>query len=272
MKLFRDLFSAIMIGVMGGFLFCVVSYYQNHKEGGILQTASAVVSSFDRVVKAYDEEMLEADNGTSTLMDEETVETFDTILNEDNKDTVAAYSGIVRFHVRANSNSAEDQALKMAVKEDVLQFLKPQMEGCENVNECKNIICDNLQNIYTVAKNTLSEQGYDYPVSVYLTKEQFPAKVYGDLTFPAGKYQALRIDIGRAEGDNWWCVMFPPLCFVDSATAIVTEEGKDALKHALSKDEYDALLSGQWDATGNTKDFTIEGESWIYNWWKDMKK
>lgn len=254
MKVFRDVFAAVLLGIMGGFIFCVVSYYNVHKEGGIRQTAYAVVNSFDKVARDYHNDI-------------KTLETFDSIEPENDLSVEEqAYAGILRFHIRANSDSDEDQELKMAVKEDVVGFLKPYLEDCESVQESKEIVRQNLQNIYAVAKDAIVEQGYDYPVSVYLTKEQFPAKIYGDLTFPAGEYQALRIDIGDAKGQNWWCVMFPPLCFIDSSTAIVTEEGKDELKRALTEEEYEALTSGQWDTIGNTKDFSVKGESWIYNW------
>jgi len=254
MKVFRDVFVAMLLGVIGGFAFCVISYYHTHREGGIRQTASAVIESFDKVAKDYNS-------------DGNALAAFDSIEPDEDVDA-DAFDGILRFHIRANSDSDKDQELKMAVKEDVIRFLRPYLKECENAEICKEVIRENLQNIYKVAKDTIVEQGYEYPVSVYLTKEQFPAKIYGDLTFPAGEYQALRIDIGEAKGQNWWCVMFPPLCFIDSSTAIVTEEGKDELKRALTKEEYEALTSGCWDTTGNTKDFSVKGESWIYNWYK----
>jgi stage II sporulation protein R len=218
------------------------------------------------------------------------------------------YSGILRFHVRANSDSTEDQELKMAVKEDVITLLRPLLEKCDDVKESKNIVVANLQNIYTTAVNTIVEQGYDYDVKVYVTEEEFPAKTYGDLTFPAGNYQALRIDIGEAKGQNWWCVMFPPLCFIDESTAVVSEEGKEALKRALTAEEYEALYayySGSGETTeddvadlesdegmsegsagtsessesklesnetAQDEEVTIKGESWLVNWWKEHVK
>ena len=167
------------------------------------------------------------------------------------------YADILRFHVRANSDSKEDQELKLAVKDDVVTMLKPFLIDCESVAVSKEIIVSNLQNIYMTAVNTITEQGYDYPVKVYVTAEKFPAKTYGDLTFPEGNYQALRIDIGSAMGQNWWCVMYPPLCFIDDATVVVSDEGKKILKENLSDAEYRALL--------NDPDTEIKGESIIYN-------
>lgn len=291
MKVFRDIVAAMLIGIMGGLLVTTWSYYNKHKEGGITQTLLAVANSFNEVSKAYGEE----DNLTVVNYDtiNETVQSaFEKIENGEvdsveeavlgglfeksgsNGDVLmmdgtdggidegAPYSGILRFHVRANSDTEEDQALKMAVKEDVVTMLKPLLEDCADVSESKQVIVANLQNIYTTAVNTITEQGYDYPVKVYVTEEEFPAKTYGDLTFPAGKYQALRVDIGKAEGQNWWCVMFPPLCFVDESTAVVDANGKEMLKENLTKEEYEALF-----ANGN-----IEGKSKIWEWIKSKTR
>ena len=291
MKVFRDIVAAMLIGIMGGLLVTTWSYYNKHKEGGITQTLLAVANSFNEVSKAYGGE----DNLTAVNYDtiNETVQSaFEKIENGEvdsveeavlgslfeksgsNDDVLVMdgadggidegtpYSGILRFHVRANSDTEEDQALKMAVKEDVVTMLKPLLEDCADVSESKQVIVANLQSIYTTAVNTITEQGYDYPVKVYVTEEEFPAKTYGDLTFPAGKYQALRVDIGKAEGQNWWCVMFPPLCFVDESTAVVDANGKEMLKENLTKEEYEALF-----ANGN-----IEGKSKVWEWIKSKTR
>jgi len=304
MKVFRDMFAAILIGIMGGFIVATFSYYQNHKEGGITQTLFAVLNSFNIVADAYssvDGNSLASDIGDYDL-EKEGLEAFESvedgeaqsvsgavlksilsgsyasdmesdILAMEGEDggisTGAPYSGILRFHVRANSDSEEDQDLKMAVKEDVVAMLKPLLSDCKNVAESKNIVVANLQNIYKTAVNTITEQGYDYEVKVYVTEEGFPAKTYGDLTFPEGEYQALRIDIGEAKGQNWWCVMYPPLCFIDESTAVVSKEGKQELKEALTPEEYAALFAYCKDGEdGEGKAVTVKGESWLYNWIK----
>ena len=288
MKVFRDMSIAILLGIVGGFLVTTVSYYNDHKEGGLAQTLLAVVNSFDTVADAYSE-----DGDSSLLLGEEAFEMDDTALetlgeispeeleaaaefvlgemltnNEMNTDVLvmdeedggidegAPYSKIMRFHVRANSDSEEDQELKMAVKEDVVTFLKPLLENCESVVESKNVIVSNLQNIYTIAVNTIVEQGYDYNIEVCVTEEEFPAKMYGDLTFPAGKYQALRIDIGEAKGQNWWCVMYPPLCFIDETTVVVSQEGKEKLQETLTPEEYAKLFANS----------EVKVESKLWNW------
>jgi len=94
----------------------------------------------------------------------------------------------------------------------------------------------------TIAQDVIREEGYEYPVQVYLTEEEFPLKAYGDLLFPSGSYEALRIDIGDAEGGNWWCVVYPGLCFADVAGGVVVEDGKEKLQHVLTQEEYHSLL------------------------------
>ncbi|MCR5701055.1 MAG: stage II sporulation protein R [Lachnospiraceae bacterium] len=164
------------------------------------------------------------------------------------------YGDILRFHVRANSDSDNDQELKLAVRDDVIALLEPLVSDCGSVSESKRIIINNLQNIHTTAVNTIVEQGYDYPVKAYVTVEDFPEKTYGDVTLPAGKYQALRIDIGNAQGHNWWCVMYPPLCFIDETTAVVDDKGKEILKENLSPEAYKALFENE----------EIRGKSLLY--------
>ena len=225
-----------------------------------MQTAQAVWNSFDTISDAYiaangreDEKRLQEqisdvfekiEDGEYILQTGENASVADDLAQADffASEQEVPYSEILRFHVRANSDLAEDQELKMAVKEDVLALLNPILSHCSNVDESREQIRLNLQNIYTVATHTIAEQGFDYDVKVYLTKEEFPAKTYGDLTFPPGEYEALRIDIGRAEGKNWWCVMYPPLCLMDGYMVVVSEEGKEELRQVLTEKEYADLF------------------------------
>lgn len=267
MKVFRDISAAVLVGILGGLLVSTISYYNDHKEGGIKQTMHAVLDSFDIIAGAYsgkNEDTFLADENYD--FDSQVMQAFENI--EDGEEPFMSreatpYSDIIRFHVRANSDSEEDQELKMAVKEDVVTLLNPMLSESENVNESRNIIVSNLQNIYTTAINTITEQGYDYKVKVYLTNENFPEKTYGDVTFPEGEYQALRIDIGEAKGQNWWCVMYPPLCFIDESTAVVDSKGKEILKENLTPEEYANLFVDGKDSTG--EEIEIKAGSWIYN-------
>jgi len=151
---------------------------------------------------------------------------------------------VFRFHVLANSDSEEDQALKMKVKEEVLSYMKAELPDAQNAEETKEWARENLQEIEQAARAVVWEEGYGYEVNAQVTKCDFPDKSYGDVVFPAGRYEALRIEIGEAKGHNWWCVLYPNLCFIDSVHAIVPEEGKEELRQVLSEDEYEMVTMG----------------------------
>lgn len=134
---------------------------------------------------------------------------------------------VFRFHVLANSDSEEDQALKMQVKEAVIAYMKEELPHSDSVEMTRAWACANLGEIKQIAKEFIRDQGYDYTVYVEVTTCDFPDKTYGDLMFPAGKYEALRIEIGEAKGQNWWCVLYPNLCFLDAVHEVVPEGGTE---------------------------------------------
>lgn len=150
---------------------------------------------------------------------------------------------IIRFHVIANSDSDEDQALKLTVKDTLVENLAPILSSAQSLEEARAILIRKLADIQKLAETTIQENGYNYPVKVSLTNCYFPMKVYGEFTFPPGYYEALRVQIGNAEGKNWWCVMFPPLCFVDETYSIVDESSGKKLKYLLTEEEYNALTN-----------------------------
>lgn len=150
---------------------------------------------------------------------------------------------IIRFHVIANSDSNEDQELKMKVKEALVKSLSPLLNQTSSVGEARTILSENLSTIENLAEHIVGQNGYSYPVKVTLEKTYFPLKIYGDYTFPPGYYEALRVKIGKAEGKNWWCVMFPPLCFVDETYSVVDEASGEKLKNVLTEEEYNTLIN-----------------------------
>ena len=150
---------------------------------------------------------------------------------------------ILRFHVIANSDSQEDQSLKLLVKDTLVSGIAPLVKDQSDLNKVRQIIAKNLSEIKDLAESTIRSQGYSYPVRVFLETCYFPLKTYGTYTFPPGYYQALRVIIGKGEGKNWWCVMFPPLCFIDETYSIVDEDSKDKLLQLLTEEEYDSLIS-----------------------------
>lgn len=128
---------------------------------------------------------------------------------------------IIRFHVIANSDSDEDQALKLKVRDRVVEFISGKLDKSASLGESREIILNNKNKMEYIAKEVVEENNYSYGVVSDLSRENFPDKVYGDVIFPQGEYEAYRIIIGDGKGANWWCVMFPPLCFVDGTKEVV---------------------------------------------------
>lgn len=122
------------------------------------------------------------------------------------------YEKTVRLHVLAASDSEGDQSNKLAVRDSVLELLAPALDGARSRDEAAAVICENEENIICAAKQTLALLGSKDDVSIDFSEEYYPRKSYGDVTLPAGTYLSLRVNIGVAEGKNWWCVLFPTLC------------------------------------------------------------
>lgn len=150
---------------------------------------------------------------------------------------------IIRLHVVANSDSPKDQQLKRDVRDAVIKKVAYEFENLDNIEMVRNTIEQNIWKIESIAKEVIRDNNKNYSVKAELGEFDFPTKQYGDLTLPAGKYQALNIKIGEAKGQNWWCVMFPPLCFIDIAHGVVPEKTMDKLKSSLTEEEYDILTA-----------------------------
>lgn len=150
---------------------------------------------------------------------------------------------VFRFHVLANSDKREDQALKMEVKEAIISYMKQELPESDGVETTKQWARQNLKNIEEVAADCMEKAGYRYSVKATVGKCDFPDKTYGDVTFPAGEYEALRVEIGEAKGQNWWCVLYPNLCFIDAVHAVVPEKGKNQLKKVLEEDTYEMVTT-----------------------------
>ncbi len=152
-------------------------------------------------------------------------------------------SKILRFHVLANSDSKEDQELKLLVRDSVGAYLAPLLEEAADLEETEEIVYAHLDEITQTAREEICAQGYTYEVTAQLTVTNFPEKTYGDYTFPEGEYEALQIIIGEGEGHNWWCVLYPNMCFRGSIYEIVSEDAGEALKEILSPEEYEDVFS-----------------------------
>lgn len=146
---------------------------------------------------------------------------------------------VVRLHVLANSDSDQDQALKLEVRDAVLAQANTYLLHCTSTEQAKATLEQHLQPLAETAAAVIAEEGYDYPVRVRLERTYFPTKVYADFALPAGEYEGLRVEIGQAEGHNWWCVVFPPLCF-----SSVSEQAEVVSRSGLTEEDV-ALLTGE---------------------------
>ena len=155
-------------------------------------------------------------------------------------------NSVFRLHVIANSDSEEDQNLKYKVRDTLLKHMKELCCGCKNKDEAIKIVKEHLEEFKQIALQTIKDNGYSYNININIGNFEFPTKEYGDISLPAGFYDALKVEIGEAKGQNWWCVMFPPLCFIDVTSGVVPEESKKQLENDLSEEEF-ALVSEDSD-------------------------
>lgn len=146
---------------------------------------------------------------------------------------------VIRLHVVANSDSPADQELKLRVRDAVLEKGSLYLTGLDRA-EALETLAQALPELGEVAAQTVAREGYDYPVRVSLQEDAFPTKTYSDFALPAGRYTALRVELGAGQGHNWWCVVFPPLC-LGSVTETTQETARAA---GLSEDEV-ALITGE---------------------------
>ena len=146
-------------------------------------------------------------------------------------------NSVFRLHIVANSDSAEDQALKLSIRDRLMRECGFLFENADTAQTAAKIADKNLNQICKIAQAEVDSQGYDYKVCAKVGKFAFPTKSYKDITLPSGKYTALRIEIGEASGKNWWCVMYPPLCLTDGIISC-PESSKEKLKNSLTDEEY----------------------------------
>ena len=149
---------------------------------------------------------------------------------------------LIRFHVLANSDTQEDQELKLKVRDAIISYLQPRLEYSDNIDESEKIIIDSYEELNKISKEIIIENGYNYDVNVELTYSNFPTKQYSSVVLPAGEYKALKVVIGEGQGQNWWCVMFPPLCFVDESSAVIDKSTDAKLQEVLTEEEYELIV------------------------------
>ena len=156
-------------------------------------------------------------------------------------------NNIFRLHILANSDSEEDQALKLLVRDGILDYMKEINKNSTNKDLTIENTKDNLDEIKARCEQILRQNGSDYEVSVEIGNFYFPTKYYGNISLPTGYYDALRIKIGEAQGQNWWCSLFPPLCFIDISSGYLSEEDSKVLEDNLTEEEFMLISSSSPD-------------------------
>ena len=148
------------------------------------------------------------------------------------------YDTVVRLHVLANSDSEQDQALKLQVRDEVLRVTGPMLKDCKSREQAVEILGENAEQIKQAAQAVVWAQGYDYPVSILLGKEEYPTRNYENCAFPSGTYVSMRVCIGDAEGQNWWCVLFPPLCLSAASSENEQDNEEAFISVGLTGEQY----------------------------------
>ena len=147
-------------------------------------------------------------------------------------------NNVFRVHILANSDSEEDQNLKLQVRDALIQRAEPLLNGVKTKEDAMKIVSENLELLQNTASDVIYSQGFDYPVRLSVTNMYFTTRYYGDVTMPGGFYDALRVEIGKAEGKNWWCVMYPSLC-------LYSDNSSSSMKEGLSERQYDIVTEGE---------------------------
>lgn len=145
---------------------------------------------------------------------------------------------VFRLHVLANSDSKEDQELKYMVRNALLEYMNTICQNVTSKEDAIFLVEKHKAEFENIALDVIHKEGFDYFVNINIGNFKFPTKTYGDISLPAGMYDALRVEIGSSKGQNWWCVMFPSLCFIDITSGAVEEDSKYLLKENLSDESY----------------------------------
>lgn len=167
---------------------------------------------------------------------------------------------LIRFHVIANSDSVEDQSVKLEVRDAILEKVGPQLEKLNSTEEAREYLEDNLDTITEISNDILSEKNMDYKATVSVGKGVFPVKSYSSVTLPAGEYTALKVVLGNGDGKNWWCVMFPPLCFIDVTQGLTEEKTDEQLSRVMTTRQVDSITTIM-EHTGTTASAKEKEES-----------
>lgn len=174
---------------------------------------------------------------------------------------------LIRFHVLANSDSPQDQQMKLKVRDIIIKDMEGKLSASSSLQETRNILAENLSFMEEAARSVIEAYDSSYEVKVLLGDFNFPTRKYGDVVLAAGKYEALRVVIGEGKGQNWWCVMFPPLCFIDIKNGLIDEQTRRELKNVLSEEEYQLIST-----LDNDEELSLELRSKLWDFLKASKE
>lgn len=164
------------------------------------------------------------------------IKAYSQYVSEDLSDSV------LRLHVIANSDTSFDQELKYVVRDSLINYMNELLSKYNSKEDILYYSQNHIQDLKKIAKQAIINNGYNYDVTVELGNFPFPTKTYSNISFPAGYYDALKVKIGKGKGQNWWCVMFPPLCFVDVSSAYLSEDNENLLEENLSEEDSSLIL------------------------------
>jgi len=167
---------------------------------------------------------------------------------------------VIRFHVQANSDSVADQYVKEHIRVAVLNAFEDYLSGSNDIDETRATLTANLPQMEQIATEILHEQGFSYAATANLTITFFPTRFYGNMSFPPGMYEAVQIKLGEGTGSNWWCLMFPPLCYVDMTG---TDEGQALLEETISEEGFRLLMHQEENSQ------TLQVRFRVVEWWQN---
>lgn len=159
----------------------------------------------------------------------------------------------LRLHIVANSDSTNDQVLKYEIRDAVLNYISPYLKNAKSKQEALEILNKNTNKFYEISTNILDSHDIDYPVKISVGNFKFPTKDYSNFVLPEGNYDALKIELGNATGQNWWCVMFPSVCIIDSSNFFSSNSSSEILHDTLDDEEFSIITKND-----NSQDIKIK--------------
>lgn len=150
-------------------------------------------------------------------------------------------NNFLRLHIVANSDSTDDQMLKYKIRDAVIEYITPFFDGVQSKDDALNILNEHKNDIYNISYEVASSNGYYYPITVSVGNFYFPTREYDTITLPEGYYDALKIELGNSKGQNWWCVMFPSICLLESNSSDISNTSEELLKQNLDSEEYSII-------------------------------